>query len=98
PVDNHIRWYTIRIRRATSPNWIYVTQNYKHPKFGAHPPGYIGDDVGPFYPNIGGTLNGTVPAYINIQREIVVDNIPWLQANSDRYMQLNTGLYDVVAG
>lgn len=96
--DNKIKWYTIRIRRAGTPDWIYVSQNYKHPKYGFHPSNYIGDDVGPFYPNVGGTLNGLVPAYINIQREIVVDNIPWKSDQSDRYMQLNTALYDVIAG
>ena len=96
--DNKIKWYTIRIRRAGTPSWVYVSENYKHPKYGFHPSNYVGDDVGPFYPNVGGILNGTVPAYINIQREIVVDNIPWKSDHSDRYMQLNTALYDVVAG
>lgn len=96
---NTIRWYTIRVRRSGTPGWTYVSQNYKHPRFSKRNlPNYIGDDVGPFYPNVGGTLDGTVPAYINIQREIFVDGIDWEFANLDRYMQLNTTLYDVVAG
>jgi hypothetical protein len=94
--DNKIKWYTIRIRRAGTPDWIYITQNYKHLKLVSG--NWVPADVGPFYPNVGGTLNGSVPAYINIQREIVVDNVPWRQDKSDRYMQLDTALYDVIAG
>ena len=41
---------------------------------------------------------GTVPAYINIQREIFVDGMDWEFSNSDRYMRLNTDLYDIIAG
>ncbi len=97
--DNKIRWYTIRVRRSGTSGWDYVSQNYKHPKFSKRNlPNYIGDDVGPFYPNVGGTLTGTVPAYINIQREIFVDGVDWEFSNLDRYMQLNTALYDVITG
>jgi hypothetical protein len=39
-----------------------------------------------------------VPAYINIQREIFVDGIDWEFSNLDRYMRLNTRLYDIVLG
>lgn len=102
---NKIIWYTIRIRRSGTSRWEYVSQNYKHPKFSKRNlANYIGDDVGPFYTNpdtnvlVGGTLNGDVPFYINIQREINVNNVDWEFSNSDRYMQLNTALYDVVAG
>lgn len=98
-VDNKIRWYTIRVNRAGTPGWVYVSQNYKHPKFSKRNlPNYIGDDVGPFYPSVGGTLNGLLPAYINIQREIFIDGIDWEFSNLDRYMQLSTALYDVIAG
>lgn len=98
-VDNKIRWYTIRVNRAGTSGWTYVSQNYKHPKFSKRNlPNYIGDDVGPFYPAVGGTLNGVVPAYMNIQRQIFVDGIDWEFSNFDRYMQLNTALYDVIAG
>lgn len=97
--DNEIEWYTIRIRRAGSTGWNYVSQNYKHPKYSnRNLPNYIGDDVGPFYPNAGGTLNGSVPAYINIQREIFVDGIDWEFSNLSRYMRLNTRLYDLITG
>ncbi len=97
--DNKIKWYTIRIMRAGTLAWEYVSQNYKHPKFSKRNlPNYIGDDVGPFYPNVGGSLTGHVPAYINIQREIFVDGIDWEFSNLDRYMQLNSALYDVIAG
>lgn len=98
-VNNKIRWYTIRILRAGTSGWQFVSQNYKHPKFSKRNlPNYIGDDVGPFYPNVGGSLIGHTPAYINIQREIFVDGIDWEFSNMDRYMQLNTALYDVVSG
>jgi hypothetical protein len=101
--NNNIKWYTIRIRRSGTSGWNYVSQNYKHPRHhkSADPityPNYIGDDVGPFYPNVGGTLNGTVPSYINIQREVVVNTIDWRNDHLDRFMQLNTALYDVVSG
>jgi hypothetical protein len=39
-----------------------------------------------------------VPAYTNIQREIFADGVDWEFSNFDRYMQLNTTLYDLVAG
>ena len=97
--DNKIKWYTIRIWRAGTLGLGYVSQNYKHPKFSKRNlPNYIGDDVGPFYPNVGATLNGTVPAYINIQREIFADGVDWEFSNLDRYMQLNTALYDIISG
>jgi hypothetical protein len=97
--DNKIKWYTLRIRRSGTSGWDYVSQNYKHPKFSKRNlPNYIGDDVGPFYPNPGGALTGTIPAYTNIQREIFVDGVDWEFSNLDRYMQLNTALYDVIAG
>ena len=96
---NKIKWYTIRIRRSGTLGWDYVSQNYKHPKFSKRNlPGYTGDSVGPFYPSAGGTLNGSVPAYINIQREIFADGIDWEFSNMDRYMRLNTRLYDVISG
>ncbi|MEN8115404.1 MAG: hypothetical protein ABFS16_00375 [Bacteroidota bacterium] len=97
--NNRIKWYTIRIRRSGVSPWTYVSQNYKHPKFSKrNDPGYIGDDVGPFYPNPGGALNGSVPAYINIQREIFADGIDWEFSNMDRYLRLNTRLYDIILG
>ncbi len=102
PADqNTIKWYTIRIKRAGTGNWEFVSQNYKHPRFSKrHLPNYTGDDVGPFTTSLhvdgGGAVN--VPAYKNIQREIFVDGIDWEFSNSDRYMRLNTALYDLLAG
>ncbi len=99
--QNTTRWYTIRIKRE-GDNWQFVSQNYKHPKFHKRNiPGYIGDDVGPVYMPLhvdGGPLIDDIPAYRNIQREIHVDGIDWEHSNSDRYMQLNTRLYDLVNG
>ena len=99
--QNTIRTYTIRIRRAGTAIWTFVSENYKHPKYSKRNlPGYIGDDVGAF-PTALQVDNGptvTVPAYTNIQREIFVDGIDWEFSNLDRYMQLHTSLYDKVAG
>ncbi len=99
--QNLVKWYTIRIKRAGTSNWTFVSQNYKQPKFSKRNlPNYIGDDVGPFSVPLhvdGGALTA-VAAYINIQREIFADGIDWEFSNLDRYMQLNTGLYDLITG
>lgn len=102
--QNKTKWYTIRIKRAGTSDWRFedfVSQNYKHPKFHKRNlPGYIGDDVGPFFETlfVDGVSTEYVPAYINIQREIFVDGIDWEFSNFDRYMQLNTRLYDLLSG
>ena len=99
--QNTVVTYTIRIRRAGTPTWTFVSENYKHPKFSKRNlPGYIGDDVGPFPTalHVDGGGSVTVPAYANIQRQIFVDGIDWEFSNFDRYMQLHTSLYDKVAG
>jgi hypothetical protein len=99
--QNTIKTYTIRIRRSTTANWIFVSENYKHPRFSKRNlPGYIGDDVGPLPTSlhVDGGPAVTVPAYKNIQREIFVDGIDWEFSNFDRFMQLHTSLYDAVAG
>lgn len=96
--DNKIVWYTIRIRRAGTSAWTYVSENYKHPRFSKrNDPGYDGDSVGPFYPNVGSLIND-VPSYINIQRKINVDGEDWDPANANRYMQMRTWLYDKISG
>ena len=99
--QNKIKWYTIRIKRAGTLDWAFVSQNYKHPKYSKrHIPNYTGDDVGPF--NVALRVDGgaavNVPAYTNIQREIQVDGIDWLNDRSDRFMQLDTSLYDLLNG
>lgn len=100
-VQNTLKYYTIRIRRDTTSDWQFVTENYKHPRFSKRNlPNYIGDDVGPFPTSLhvdGGPLV-SVPAYKSIQREIFVDGIDWEFSNSDRFIQLNTGLYDALSG
>lgn len=90
--DNKVIWFTMQIAPQGGP-WTYVTENYKQPQYGL-PLG----NVGPFYPTSGGVFNGTVPAYINIQRQLLVDNVPWVMDQIDRYMQLDTTLYDTIAG
>jgi hypothetical protein len=99
--QNTIKWYTLRIMRAGSGGWEFVSQNYKHPKFSKRNlPNYTGDDVGSFPTSlhVDGGAAVLVPAYKNIQREIFVDGIDWEFSNFDRYMQLNTGLYDKLIG
>lgn len=99
--QNKTKWYTIRIRRSGASGWNFVSQNYKHPKFHKRNlPGYIGDDVGPFTQSlhVDGGSAVDVPAYTNIQREIFVDGIDWEFSNFDRYMRLNTRLYDLITG
>lgn len=99
--QNTIKWYTMRIMRAGSGGWEFVSQNYKHPKFSKRNlPNYTGDDVGPFTTplHVDGGAAVSVPAYKNIQREIFVDGIDWEFSNFDRYMQLNTHLYDKITG
>jgi hypothetical protein len=97
--DNHIRWYTIRIRRAGTAGWTYVSENYKHPKFHKRNlPGYNGDDVGPFPTTIVGVAN--TPAYKNIRYELHTGgpDTDWENAHIDRLLQLHTTLYDIVGG
>ena len=99
--QNTIKWYTIRIMRDGPGGWEFVSQNYKHPKFSKRNlPNYTGDDVGPFATSlhVDGGPAVVAPAYKNIQREIFVDGIDWEFSNFDRYMQLNTTLYDKLVG
>jgi hypothetical protein len=99
--QNTIHWYTIRIRRAGTSVWQFVSENYKHPRFSKRNlPNYIGDDVGAFTINlhVDGGFAVPTPAYKNIQREIFVDGVDWEFSNFDRFMQLHTGLYDVLSG
>jgi hypothetical protein len=97
--DPIVRNYTIRYRRAGTSNWEFVKETYLHPKFSKRNlPNYNGDQVGPFNKDL--FINGdsnpkvTVPAYINIQAEVNVDIIDWEASHLDRYMQLNSNIYD----
>jgi len=97
--DPIIRNYTIRYRRAGTSNWEFVKETYLHPKFSKRNlPNYNGDQVGPFPTGLAingnGNPNVTVPAYIDIQTEVNVDGIDWEASHLDRYIQLNTNIYD----
>jgi len=93
--DPLIERYTIRYSND-AVNWQFVKQDYSHPKFSKRfLLNYNGDPVGPFYVslNVDGSAQ-VVPSYINIQKQTYFDGIDWEFSNLDRYMQLNTGLYD----
>ena len=95
--ENLIAWYTIRIRREGTTNWNFVSQEYLHPKFSKRNlPNYNGDLVGPFPTvlNVDSMGPKEVPAYRNIQRETFALGVDWEFSSLDRYMRLNTSLYD----
>ncbi len=99
--QNKIKWYTIRIKRAGTIPWVFVSQNYKHPRYSKRNlPNYNGDDVGPFNEalKVDGGAAVNVPAYKNIQREMNVDFVDWVPDKIGRYMQLRTNLYDKIQG
>lgn len=94
--DAVIRYYTIRYRKPGS-GWQFVNQQYRHPKFSKRNiPFYSGDVTGPFNTslNVDGSGVVTVPAYINIQAEVYLDGVDWEFSNLDRYMQLNSAVYE----
>ena len=95
--QNKIEWYTIRIKRADTDEWNFVSQEYLHPRFSKrHLPNYNGDLVGPFTRslNVDGAGAKDVPAYINIQRKTFALGEDWEFSSLDRYMRLNTSIYD----
>jgi hypothetical protein len=101
--DNHIRWYTIRIKRAGTSGWNFVSENYKHPLFHKRNlPNYNGDDVGAFPTSlhVDGGATVIVPAYKNIRAELHIGgpDTDWENTHIDRLMQLHTTLYDLDAG
>lgn len=89
--DPVIRHYTIRYKKPADAGWSYVTESYHHPKF----PGNVPNLVGPFSVplEVDGDPAAPTLAYTNIQAEAYLDNIPWQFANLDRYMRLNTAIY-----
>ncbi len=94
--DPIIRHYTIRYKKLTG-SWQFVTQSYRHPKFSKRNiPFYNGDLVGPFPTSlkVDGGAAQIVSAYKNIQAETYFDGVDWEFANLDRYMQLNSGIYE----
>jgi hypothetical protein len=94
-VDNHIRWYTIRIKRQGAADWTFVEENYKHP---IHPvgEGTVGSFIHPLHVDGGPIKN--VPAYKNIRWEMHAGITNWKGSNIDCLMQLHTGLYDMENG
>ena len=101
--DNHIRWYTIRIKRAGTSGWGFVSENYKHPLFHKRNlANYNGDDVGAFPTSlhVDGGSAVTVPAYKNIRAELHIGgpDTDWENTHIDRLMQLHTTLYDMDSG
>lgn len=94
--DPVIRHYTIRYRKPGG-SWQFVNQQYRHPKFSKrNNPFYSGDVTGPFNTslNVDGAGAVIAPAYINIQAEVYVDGVDWEFSNLDRYMQLNSAVYE----
>ncbi len=94
--DPVIRHYTIRYRKSGSV-WQFVNEQYRHPLFSKrHVLFYNGEVTGPF--NTGLKVDGgpvqVVPAYKNIQAEAYLDGVDWEFSNLDRYMKLNTAIYE----
>ncbi|MCW3089561.1 MAG: hypothetical protein JWP81_630, partial [Ferruginibacter sp.] len=101
--QNTIRWYTLRIKRAGTSGWNFVSENYKHPLFHKRNlANYNGDDVGAFPTSlhVDGGAAVVVPAYKNIRAELHIGgpDTDWENTHIDRLMQLHTTLYDIVAG
>ncbi|XZF12509.1 hypothetical protein ACTHGU_12010 [Chitinophagaceae bacterium MMS25-I14] len=97
--DPIIAYYTLRIMREGAADWSFVNQPYVQPQYSKRSaPGYSGDPVGPFNHtiHIDGATYTNAPTYKNTQKEIFIDGIDW--EYTDRYMQLNTGLYDMENG
>ncbi|MEI6411129.1 MAG: hypothetical protein WCR52_17205 [Bacteroidota bacterium] len=94
--DPVVSYYTIRFRKPGSSVWNFVTETYLHPKFSKRNlPGYNGDQVGPFNHTltVDGVSTPNVPAYLNIQADTQMNGVDWEASNLDRYMQLNTAIY-----
>lgn len=94
--DPVVQHYTIRFRKPGSSVWQFVTETYLHPKFSKRNlPGYNGDQVGPFNQTltVDGVSTPNVPAYLNIQADVQMNGVDWEAKNLDRYMQLNTAIY-----
>lgn len=93
PIISH---YTIRYKKPGG-SWQFLNEAYTHPLFSKRNIiGYTGDPVGPFpmtlkVDNISTPL---VPAYKNIQKEALHDGIDWEFTNIDRFMQMNSAIYE----
>ncbi len=93
--DPIIRYFTIQYTND-GVNWHYVQESYLYPLFTKIAlPGYNGELIGaiPTMLHVNGGPATSVPAYINIQAQAFHDGIPWEASHLNRYMQLNSGLY-----
>lgn len=94
--DPVIRSYTIRYHKPGA-GWQFVNEQNRHPLFSKRNQlFYNGEVTGPFNTALkvdGGPLQ-VVPAYKNIQAEAYLDGIDWEFSNLDRYMRLNTAIYE----
>jgi hypothetical protein len=96
--DPLITSYTIRYTKSPTANdWQYVTESYLHPKYSKrNEPNYHGDLVGPEKRNlkVDGGAAQSVSSYRCIQTEALTGAVDWEFTNIDRYMQLNSALYE----
>jgi hypothetical protein len=94
--DPMISYYTMRFRKPGGA-WQFVNETYTHRIVRAtNPANYTGDLVGP-YPmtlNVGGVATPSVPAYRNIQKEMLHDGVAWEFSDIDRFMQMNSAIYE----
>jgi hypothetical protein len=93
--DNKIRWYTIRIKRKGTAAWTFVSENYQHQ---IHPTGQGIVGSFPQLLMVDGGAAIEVPAYKSMKYELHAGITNWKSSNIDTLIQLNTGLYDQVAG
>jgi hypothetical protein len=94
--DPVIAHYTIRFKKPGG-TWQFLNEAYTHPLFSKRNIiGYTGDPVGPFPMtlNVDGLATAHVPAYKNIQKEAFHDGIDWEFTNIDRFMQMNSAIYE----
>ena len=93
PVITH---YTMKFRKPGG-TWQFINEAYTHRIVrSTNPANYTGDLVGP-YPmtlNVNGVSTANVPAYRNIQKEMFHDGIAWEFTDSDRFMQMNSSIYE----
>ena len=97
--DPLITHYTIRYKKPAG-TWQFVQEAYTHPRFSKRfILGYTGDPVGPFPMtlNVDGVATPNVPAYNNIQKEVYYDGVDWEFTDLDRYMQMNSPIYEAGA-
>ena len=94
--DPMISYYTMRFKKPGG-TWQFVHEAYTHRIVrSTNPANYTGDLVGP-YPmtlHVDGISTPNVPAYRNIQKEMLHDGIAWEFSDIDRFMQMNSAIYE----